>query len=61
MHVSFFNPIVSLLTSSVQWQIQGVSRFPRKPPFEIDLNRVNLNTLIEQSDQKAIITAAFVE
>ena len=33
----------------------GVSRFPRKPPFEIDFNPVGLNTLIEQSDQNALI------
>ena len=39
----------------MQWRIQGGSRFPRKPPFEIDFNPVSLSTLIEQSDRDSLI------
>ena len=34
---------------------RGVSRFPQKPPFEIDFNPVSLSTLIEQSDRDSLI------
>ena len=30
--------VSDLATATLQWQIQGFSRFPRKPPFQIDLN-----------------------
>jgi len=40
---------------------RGFSRFPRKPPFEIDFNLVGLNTLIEQSDRNAPVTKVLLE
>jgi len=40
---------------------RGVSRFPQKPPYEIDLNPGSLNTLIEQSDRDALITVVSLE
>jgi len=44
---------VSLVVHNIQWRIQGVSRFPQKPRFEIGLYPGSLNTLIEQSDQNS--------